>query len=248
MALLWFLAGLLGLLLLVVLALLFLPADFSARLEGAAAPGGGGDPAEEFPTASAAWHVHLRWAWGLVALVMRRTPPGSEMALTIAGFRVPVGRARPSGAGGAEGGEPGAKRRAAAAARRRAARRRRKRRRPTDWHLIWAAVREGARLVGRLWRRRRLRIQGDVTYGFDDPADTGMALAALSVMPLPSDLRLRPAWLEPGLAGWLRMSGRVYLAEAVWAAIKVWWNLPVRRRWWPRFKARWQVARIQTGG
>jgi hypothetical protein len=76
----------------------------------------------------------------------------------------------------------------------------------------------------------RLRLRGDLVFGFSDPAATGMTLAALSVTGSPGGLRLQPDWLDPHFDGWLEADGRIYgyeVASALWIA---YWRSPLGER------------------
>jgi len=215
--LLWLLALVAGLVALAILLVLFAPVSFKGRGEGSLHP----DDQERWD-GWARWEADIRWGGVLLRLWLRGTHHGvEEQVMTVCGIRIPLKKA--SGKEQAEGKPKGP-----------AKKRKRQRQRPTAGE-IRAYIREGIRLARRLWASFRLRAAGDATFGFDDPALTGMTLGALGTVRLPRQLTLRPDWFTPGVTGWLSLRGHIYgfeVAVALWSA---YWRSPLGRRLRRRF-------------
>lgn len=219
--LLWFVALVAGVILLALLAVLFVPVSFNVRAEGALRQ----DDQEDWG-GWARWAASVRWGGVLFRMWLHGTEKGvEERSITICGIRL-----RPRKKGSAP------KQKAAAPKKKKA----KKRRERPGAGEIRAYIREGIRLVRRLLISLRLHLEGDITFGFDDPSLTGMALGALGAVGKPAGLRVRPDWLFPGLEGWVKARGRIYgyeVAVALWSA---YWHSPLgsrlrrRLRFWNR--------------
>lgn len=70
---------------------------------------------------------------------------------------------------------------------------------------------------------RPRKIQGNIRFGFEDPANTGEALGLLGLVypVLPRRLAVVPDFTEQVLEGWLKLSGRVYGGFAAYQILRV---------------------------
>lgn len=231
--LLWIVGVVLGLLLLAVAALLFLPVNFRLRLDAHLRED---DDAEWGFSGFARWAAEVRWGGWMFRLQARGEELKlSELMIRILGVRV---RARRSAVEPAKGeSEAGEKPKAE-----------RKRRRRPSLSDLRSYAREGIRLVRRLVASLRLHLRGDLVFGFPDPALTGLVLAVLSLTGTPGQLRLRPDWFNPGLEGWVETDGRIYgyeVAAALWSA---YWRSPLGERLRQRITAIFKRPKRMTGG
>lgn len=200
---------LLSLILLLLLALLFLPLDIYLRLDSdLAAPDWEADL-----EGTLRWLVKLRWGWVVLTgewagenLTVQR----SALRLFTIRLRMGSGRAKPR-------------------AERKERKQKKKRSRP-DLELIWALVEEGARFIRRLIEKLGFRFQGEVVYGFADPAVTGWCEGIRWAMHLPVPIQLEPNFQHPCLTGWAEGRGRLYGYEAAVAALKALRHPVIKRR------------------
>jgi hypothetical protein len=211
--LLWVLAGLVALLLILLLLILFLPFDIDLRLDSDwAAPDW-----EEAMTGAVRWRSRVRWGRVVAAGVWA----GEQLSLTRSEVRIggiPL-RFRPR-----------RDKVRSARPKRKGKRKRTWRWKPPDLQLILAAVQESARFVRRLVGITGIRVEGDMTYGFPDPAVTGWSEAFLGPWYRMVPVRLAPDFSRPALIGWAQVDGRIYgyqVAQAAWGALAD----PVIRDW-----------------
>ncbi|HYG60518.1 MAG TPA: hypothetical protein VD902_20795, partial [Symbiobacteriaceae bacterium] len=194
--LLWILGVAAGLLLLIVAAVLFLPLDFSGRVEAHLAADEDSDTGY---TGTAGWRAFVRWAWGVVS--MRAEGEGTclmVLQLRICGLRIPLGQRSKKAASAPE--QSGSKPKKP----KRAKKPKKQRKRAPTWEEIQVYITEGWRFLRRLWAAMRLRLRGDVTFGLDDPAETGLMLARLYMLGIPGhNLRIQADFVYPRLDGWL---------------------------------------------
>lgn len=202
-ALLWALAGLMALLLILLLLILFLPFDIDLRLDSNwAAPAW-----EEEMTGAVRWRSRLRWG----RLVADGVWEGEQLSLTRSELRICGIRLRFRST-----------RQKARAARAAGAKKRKRKWQPPDLELILAAVQEFARFVKRLLRFTGIRVQGDMTYGFPDPAVTGWCELFLGQWYRLVPVRVEPDFSRPALIGWAQADGRIYgyrLLAAAWRVL-----------------------------
>ncbi|MDB4894689.1 MAG: hypothetical protein JWN15_951 [Firmicutes bacterium] len=207
--LLWVLAGLVALLLILLLLILFLPFDIDLRLDSDwAAPDW-----EEAMTGAIRWRSRVRWGRVMAAGVWA----GEQLSLTrsevrICGiplrFRPRRDKVRPA----------------------RPKRNWTRKRKPPDLAFILAAAQESARLVRRLVGVTGIRVEGDMTYGFPDPAVTGWSEAFLGPWYRMVPVHLAPDFSRSALIGWAQVNGRIYgyqVAQAAWRVL----DDPVIRDW-----------------
>lgn len=213
---------LLGLLLLLLLALLFVPCHVRVRARSDLAADDWESPLLGRAEAS------LRLRWGLLLLTAGAI--WSDGALQSSEVRVMGrrmdGRARNTrrpGAGrkprGGPEGRPG----------QRGDRKSGRRRSRTDLELVLAVLRDAARLPGRLWRSLGVRFAAEGTYGFPDPSLTGFCEAVRWSTGLGRALSLTPDFQRPCLIGAGELSGRLYgfrLLRIAWQVARnpVIWN------------------------
>lgn len=243
-ALLWLALALLVLILLILVAVLFVPVSFAGRLESAIRP------EEEAPTGytgEARWQARLRWGLMLVRFaVAGQNGQVSGLRLSVLGIPIRLGRRHKAASDGddddtakkAGGTKPATRRK-----------RKAKRKRSFRWDELRLYIREGAQLLVRLWAALHLQVHGALTFGFDDPADTGMMLGLLWAASVPRRVQIQPDFLGPRLEGWLDLSGRIWgyqVAAALWSAF---WHLPVGPAGWLRVK-RWfiRTSNLIAGG
>ena len=197
--LLWVLATLLSLLLLVVLALLFLPLDVAGRADPTLVD----DDWEGDWSGTVTWAATLRFGGPLLRLsAAGEGLHGPALQVWILGLRL---KSRPRKPPKAKPREPQPERK----------------RRERDPELGWALFMEGWKAANRLWRDLAWRLPGDLTYGLPDPALTGMCEALLWSLGRPPGLVLRPNFVQPCLTGWVETQGRIYgvqMASAIWTA------------------------------
>lgn len=229
--LLWVVAGVAGLILLLVAAILILPTEFWLRLDVSLRED---EDAEWGVSGHARWAAKFRWGWGVLCLEVRGDVLQVENhILRIGGFRVAAKRKRQQGSSPqAESEQKG--------------RGRRKRRR--RWHDLYSYAREGLRLAKRLTASLRLHLEGDLVVGLPDPALTGLVLGVLAAAGTPGKLRVQPNWLDPGVDGWIQAQGRVYgfeVAAALWPA---YWRSPAGTRLRERMKGFFKRSKRVTGG
>lgn len=204
----------------VVVAILVLPLDYRLRLQTA-----GG---------AVQWQASFRWAWGAVAGRAHGVGVTPEFDLRLAGLRLRADgwfRRRPRRSGPPPRRVRGRRRRQRSI--RRALRR-------VVWPDLLKALLRGVR---RLWRSLGLRVRGDLRYGWEDPALTGLTQGLLAAMPRTGDIRLTASYTEPGLAGWVEVTGRLVPVRMVGAVLRTLWELPVRRVWWGEVKDRLRAFR-----
>jgi hypothetical protein len=215
----WSLLGLLGLLLVLLLAVLFLPVRYwawlNADLEGDMLN-------EEEWTGSAHWRV--TFAWGRWLLGFRLEGEGLQ------------GRLADFWMGGVH-----RKPKSRSEERKQPRRKKARRRKPLDRELLQAYVTEGVRLARRLWPALRLEGRGAVRFGFPDPAMTGLAAGLLSTVRLPADVRWQLDFVTPCLQGSGDLTGHIFGYEIGLGLLAFWWNLPARRRW------RERLSRFRAG-
>ncbi|MFZ5825212.1 MAG: hypothetical protein ACOY94_12865 [Bacillota bacterium] len=188
-----------GILLLLVLLVLFLPLDVSLRLDSdLQAPTWDDELAGQVR-----WLIRLRWGWVVFAGLWE----GENVRVVRSEMRILGLRLRPGGK---------------KAARKKKERKKKKRSAP-DLELIWAVVEEAARFLRRLIERFGFRFEGDLTYGFSDPSLTGWCEAIRWSVGNPVPIRLEPEFERPALLGWATTHGRLYgyqVAAAVLKAIR----------------------------
>lgn len=226
------LAGLFGLLL---LAVLLLPVHCNGRVDAHWLPADATAP----PGPGARWQLDLSWGW----LLVRVRLAGEGLVVPLAEVTVAGWRLRDRSRHKRE--RPGAPDRARVGA----PRRRSRRWNWPDLRIVQAGGQEALRLVRRLWRSARLQVRGQLTYGLGDPALMGLSQAVLAMLPPPPTLHLATDYLDPGLTGWVTLSGRLYGIEVVAAALAALRNPVLRRRLWRRLRARLlPKRRKRTGG
>jgi len=217
---------LLGLVVLVAAAVLFLPVHFGGRLD-ARLTEGSPPPEGSF----ARWQANARWGWAL--LRVKCWGEGKELLqteVTVLGLEIRR-KAKPSPDAGPK----------------KPKERKPRKRKPLDRELILTLFREGKRLLKRVWRSLRLRLEGNLAYGFGDPGYTGIAYGFMCAVG-PSHLRLSPDYLDPKLEGWLELNGKVFGVELLAAGLALAFHPVIRRRWIKRMvPKRWRV-RTQEGG
>jgi hypothetical protein len=205
--LLWIVLAIIGLLLVLIAAVLFLPVDFGLRLDVSLRPD---DESEWGISGSARWSANLRWGWWLFTLLAAGDGlTVSELSTRLFGLRLRARRRER-----APEKTPGKK----------------KQKQWPSLSDLRSFAQEGLRLVQRLIAAMRLRLRGDLVFGFSDPSVTGMTLAAVSVTGTPGELRLHPDWLDPHFEGWLEAEGRIYgyeVGAALWTA---YWRSPLGDR------------------
>ena len=238
-ALLRILLVLLGLAVLVVLLLLFVPFDVRLRADSELAADGW----ESRLTGRA--DVSFRLRWGLLFLTGRGvwTEDGMQwsalrlMGLPLRGSRKGAGRK----AGGPEAGKPegGQHGRESGRKRRRSPR--------ADPALVLTIAREAVRLPGRLWCSLGVRLTAEATYGFPDPSLTGFCEAVRWSTGLGRSLHLTPDFQRPCLIGRGELTGRLYgfrLLAIAWQVVRqpaIWNHLVSKIRFRP-------LRRILLGG
>lgn len=179
------------------------------------------------------WHWEIRWLWGLLRWTGVKEPgkaPVSRLHMLGMTGSVPLG---------------GEGRRGRARRARRGETLSRPRRRAWGWSDLRALWPELGPLVRRLRRSFALEGEGDLVYGFEDPAVTGWCEALRALVPLPQGLSLTPAFSGPQLAG----HASVRLTLFPWrgaAAITGFLLRPRVRRWWWQ-KLRQRVRRRKGG-
>lgn len=207
------LLSLVGLLALIVAAVLLAPLSFRGRAEGYFRPDDG-----EWG-GWARWEAEVRWGGVVWRMRLRGTHLGlEEKVITFCGVRLT--------------------RRKRAARKPARTKPKKKARRSVSPAEIRSYVREAVRLVRRLTAALRLRLEGQVRFGFEDPSLTGLTLGALAVVGKPAGLHLQADWLVPGLEGWGTVRGRIHgieVALALWAA---YWRSPLGHRLRRRFTQR----------
>lgn len=218
-ALLWSLLGLVTLLLLAVLGVLFVPVTYTGRLEARIRPD---EESELGYSGQTRWKAAARWGQFLV----RYQVEGEDATITHQRLRIlgiPVGRRRKAADAGKK----------AADAEKKA---RRKKKSGFSWDMVRQYVREGSALLARIWDALHLHLDGNLVFGFADPADTGLTLGFLWMVGVPRYMRVQPDFVYPHLEGELDFRGRIWgyqLAAALWIAF---WNLPIGPHRWLRFK------------
>lgn len=232
---LWIVGGVLGLLLLLVGALLLFPLNWRARLDA--------DLHEDEESdwgygGYARWAGDAGWGWRFVRLRVRGDGPKlEELTIRICGFRVRLGgKAAPSKPTPQKPDEKKPK-----------AKKKKRRQRPS-FDDLRSYFHEGLQLVRRLIASLRLRLRGDLTFGFSDPSITGIILAFKSVTQVAPELRLQPDWLSPGVHGWVETEGRVYGFEVVAPAWTAFWRSPMGVRLWQRIRYPFHRSIKHSGG
>lgn len=92
-------------------------------------------------------------------------------------------------------------------------------------------------LLAKLWRQIRPTVHGDLTYGFLDPALTGISQAMIAVLPIGEQLRLTPDFTEGRLTGWITMRATIHPIKIAGVVIVTALRPAVRSWWWPRLKS-----------
>ena len=108
----------------------------------------------------------------------------------------------------------------------------------TSWADVKGLLPEIRWCIAQLWRVPRFEAQGDIVYGFADPAMTGWCEALKAIRPLPPQLKLTPDFTEARLEGWLHVRMSIYPVQAVVVMIRTLLRRGVRRIWWSRMKSR----------
>lgn len=96
-----------------------------------------------------------------------------------------------------------------------------------------AIIKEGRYLLRKL---RPRKIEGDVTFGFEDPANTGICMGAVGILYAwyPDRLRIIPDFEREVLAGNVLIKGRIHLYVLVCILWRLFFNRDVRnmyRNW-----------------
>ncbi len=123
------------------------------------------------------------------------------------------------------------------------------------WRWFWLAMdllatgpavaQEVGHLLSRLAGSVRVRGEASGQFGFDDPADTGMAWAALMAGPWRGlATNLTPDFTCPVLDLRVSVAARGRPLAAAWAMGRFFLARPVRRWWWQRWRRR---ARARPG-
>lgn len=257
--LLWVLGLLAGLLLLLIAALLLLPLDLLLRID----PDLAAEDWEGEVHGSLPWQARIRFGWGLLKLELagEGLQPGTAQ-FSLIGLRLrsggpqarqPAGpeaeaKARAKAKAKAEAkakAKAGAKASDRAGSARKSAQKRPKQRLP--WEVLRELIRESVYLVRRLWRDLGLDVTGDLTYGFPDPALTGIGEAALGIVGRPAGMRVQPDFLRSRLEGWAQVEGSLFGVQVLIQLLRVLKN-PVLRRYVMRRLFGKLRFRIRKGG
>lgn len=220
----WSLLTLVLLLLLLLLLLLFLPLDIDLRVDSdLQAP-----TWEEELTGKLRWLLRLRWG----RAVLSGRWEGEFFTIVRSEVRI-LGIGVSPGAGrGHRKAAPGKKK---------------KRRSGIDLELIGAMVAEVARFLRWLIERFGFGFQGELTYGFADPALTGWCEAIRWTVGLPVPIRLEPEFQRPALLGRAQTQGRIYGYQVAGAALRALRNPVIRNRLARRIRFR-PLRSILQGG
>lgn len=208
----WCLLVLLGLL--ILLPFLFFPTDLSLRLHSdLSAP----DWEDQF-AGTARWLVRFRWGWAVMAGELA----GENLRLTRLEFRIlgfrpdlrpllrqPSRQARPA---------------------RRTSKRKRRKRFGFDLGLLVAILQECGRFMKRIMTAMGFRFQGEITYGFADPALTGWVEAIRWAAGNPVPIRMQADFQRPCLVGWALAEGRLYGYQVIGAILRSFGNPVIRHR------------------
>lgn len=189
------------------------------------------------------WHFRVVWLLGLVSVIgAKAVGETSAMRLRLVGIPIKLdgsGRERKSWRANKRKSESKQKGQGAAARQRNAKGKR-------SSNMSWADARgllpEIRWLIAKLWRLPRIEAQGDIVYGFDDPALTGWCEALRAIRPLPRQLRLTPDFTEARLEGWMQLRMAIYPVQVVVVVVRALFRRGVRRIWWSRVKRRISIS------
>lgn len=220
---------------------LSLPVAFAAEAEGAAAPD---EEAEYGADGHVVWSLGLTWGWRL----LRADLAGENVRITHSRVTLfgrtlaPRKRAKRKRVGKA-----GAARKARRANQRTKNAQGRKRFpfRLADWRSYRD---EAVWLLRRALRALRLKGAGNLVYGFDDPALTGLAAGLLGTIGLPPELRTAPDFCASGVRGWTAVRGRTYGLQLLALAVNLFFRPAARRIWMPRLKRSILPRKANQGG
>ena len=185
------------------------------------------------------WHFRIVWLLGL-ARVTGAKDVGTAPTMRLRVIGIPIrldrtGRRRKSF--GVGKGQPARERKGRGAVERH--RKAKARSGPkTSWAGVKGLLPEIRWCIAQLWRVPRFAAQGDIVYGFADPAMTGWCEALKAIRPLPPQLKLTPDFTEARLEGWLHVRLSIYPVQAVVVMIRTLLRRGVRRIWWSRMKSR----------
>lgn len=87
-----------------------------------------------------------------------------------------------------------------------------------------------------IWATLSIKLEGNATFGFEDPALTGLTygfMAAIGLSGQHPGLKLTPDFLEPGFEGFLSVRGRLTVGTMLFILGRFLLSRPVRRLWWP---------------
>ncbi len=114
----------------------------------------------------------------------------------------------------------------------------RKRFRPQEFTLshLRRLLPEVRWLMSRVWHLFKLKVKGELVYGFPDPFATAMTNALIAGLPISPELKLKPDYVEGRLDGWLEMTMRIYPLQGVFLLTRVALRPAVRSIWWPHLR------------
>ncbi len=103
-----------------------------------------------------------------------------------------------------------------------------------------------------IWAALSIKIEGKASFGFEDPALTGLTYGFLSTAGLAArypGLALTPNFLEPGFEGFLSVRSRFTLGKVLFILGRFLLSRPARRLWWPRLRRKevankWQKSTL----
>lgn len=87
-----------------------------------------------------------------------------------------------------------------------------------------------------IWATLSIKLEGKATFGFEDPALTGLTygfMAAVGLSGQHPGLKLTPDFLEAGFEGFLSVRGRFTVGTVLFILGRFLLSRPVRRLWWP---------------
>jgi hypothetical protein len=99
-----------------------------------------------------------------------------------------------------------------------------------------------------------LKLEGEASFGFEDPALTGLTcgfMAAAGLAGQHPGLKLFPNFQEADFAGFLSVRGRFTVGKVLFVLIQFLLSRPVRRLWWPRLRRKgvnkeWRKSTLST--
>ena len=236
----WLIGGMLAL----VLAILFVPFRIAARVDGLdlaeLPPEDAGEP-NDVDAVATAWHVRADWLWGVVRFqATGGLDNGAERELRVLGFR----RSLSTSKGIREARDGDHQRPRVRTMGRRTARRRGPRSGSAlAPRLGLALLSEASWFVPRLWRALGVQINGALTYGFPDPFLTGISQAIMAHMPLSPQLRLTPDYMQGRLTGSVEAKATIVPLKSVAVVIRTAFRPAIRQIWWPQLRSAMRLSK-----